>query len=172
MSDIWFSQPGSHINMLIPVVKQRLLDIFKQECDSFFTSSSKCILFKYVVDNMCLQTYLSKPISTKYKKEITKLRLSSHNLLIETGRHKKIPRELRICPLCHVEVEDEFHYVLKCSIFNDLRRKYIKIYYRHNPSVFKLIQLLSTDNVKDLCNLGKYAYNANILRSNVRIIQF
>ena len=37
---------------------------------------------------------------------------------------------------------------------------YIKSYYRTRPSVFKLVQLLSTENVKELCNLGKSFINA------------
>ena len=102
-----------------------------------------------------------------YRKDIAKLKLSSHNFLIETGRHKKIPRDLRICELYKDDLEDEFHFVLKCKCFADLRRKYIKPYYVRNPSVFKLIQLLSTVNVKDICNLGKFITRADKLRSQM-----
>ena len=40
------------------------------------------------VDNFCLQYYLVKHIPKLFKKCISKIRLLSRNLLIETGRHK------------------------------------------------------------------------------------
>ena len=42
--------------------------------------------------------------------------------------------------------------------YRDLHKKFIKKYYWSNPSVYKFVQLLSENNVRDLCNLGKYLY--------------
>jgi hypothetical protein len=51
------------------------------------------------------------------------------------------------------------------------RRKYIKPYYCINPSAFKLTQLLSVQNIKELNNLGKYLYVAGKIRnSEMRMI--
>ena len=46
--------------------------------------------------------------------------------MIEKGRHyhPKIPPEQRLCKLCSLnEVEDEFHFMLKCTFYKDLRSK-------------------------------------------------
>ena len=43
-------------------------------------------------------------------------------------------------------------------------------YYRTRPSVFKLVQLLSTENVKELCNLGKFLINAYKLKENLNSV--
>ena len=61
-----------------------------------------------------------KPINWKL---ICKLRLSSHCLCIETGRYKNVPLERRICPMCKSDVEDEYHFMLKCPAYNNLRKK-------------------------------------------------
>ena len=53
-------------------------------------------------------------------------------------------------------VEDEYHFILECIGYKDIRMKYIKPYYWRNPPVFKLIQLLSVFNIKEFNNLGKY----------------
>ena len=58
------------------------------------------------------------------------------------------------------DIEDEYHFILECSKYVKIRRKYIKPYYCINPSVFKLTQLLSVQNIKELNNLGKYLYVA------------
>ena len=36
---------------------------------------------------------------------------------IELGRHNNIPRNERKCTLCNLnDIEDEFHFVLKCPV--------------------------------------------------------
>ena len=48
---------------------------------------------------------------------LTKLRLPSHKLRIETERYNRnrTDRELRYCTLCNVnDVEDEYHFLLIC----------------------------------------------------------
>jgi hypothetical protein len=40
------------------------------------------------------------------------------------------------------DIEDEYHFILECSKYVEIRRKYIKPYYCINPSAFKLTQLL------------------------------
>jgi hypothetical protein len=41
------------------------------------------------------------------------------------------------------DIEDEYHFILECSKYVEIGRKYIKPYYCINPSAFKLTQLLS-----------------------------
>lgn len=47
----------------------------------------------------------------------TKYRLSAHLIMIEKGRFTQTPRERRLCNLCHINVEDEYHFILKCHFF-------------------------------------------------------
>ena len=62
------------------------------------------------------------------------------------------------------DVEDEYHFILECSkcisMYVEIRWKYIKTYYCINPSAFKLTQLLSVQNIKELNSLRKYLYVA------------
>ena len=62
-------------------------------------------------------------------------------------------------------IEDEYHFILVCSRYNDLRRKYFKQYYWRNPSAYKLVTLLSVINVKEMTNFGKYLCLAEKLRN-------
>jgi hypothetical protein len=63
------------------------------------------------------------------------------------------------------DIEDEYHFILECSKYVEIRRKYIKTYYCINPSVLKLTRLLSVQNIKELNNLGKYLYVAEKIRN-------
>ena len=90
-----------------------------------------------------------------------------HSLNIETGRYYNIDRHAKICNMCNNNViEDEYHFILECSKYVEIRRKYIKPYYCINPSACKLTQLLSIQNIKELNNLGKYLYVAEQIRNS------
>ena len=45
---------------------------------------------------------------------ITRFRLGSHNLPIETGRWSRTPRMERLCPNCAI-LADEYHFLFYCS---------------------------------------------------------
>ena len=62
-------------------------------------------------------------------------------------------------------IEDEYHFILECSRYDDLRRKYIKQYYWRNPSAYKLVTLSSVRNVKELNNFETYLCLAEKLRN-------
>ena len=102
----------------LKILELRLFDIYKQSVLSYFTSSSK-------------------------KKCIAKFRMSSHSLNIEKGRHRNFAMNSRLCELCdQKDFEVHFHFILKCPLYVELRKRYIKHYYYTKPSVFKLVQLL------------------------------
>ena len=87
--------------------------------------------------------------------------MSSHRLAIESGRWtrpNRTPINERICTHCRI-LGDEYHFVLECNIFIDLRKKYIPKYFRKRPSMF-FIELLNTTNIKMLRNLSLYVYHA------------
>ena len=44
-------------------------------------------------------------------------------LQVELGRFTNTPRNRRICPLCKAEVEDEIHFLFKCSNLQETRAK-------------------------------------------------
>jgi len=64
---------------------------------------------------------------TKNRKALSRLRVSSYRLAIEIGRWHKpnvIPRHERKIPVCS-KLEEEFHFLLECPLYSDLRKTYI-----------------------------------------------
>ena len=75
------------------------------------------------------------------------------------------------CSMCNLNVvEDEYHVILQYEKYIDVRRRYLKKYYWQMPSCFKLVQLLSVRNIKELNNLGKYLLLAE--KNSQRLISF
>jgi len=74
--------------------------------------------------------------------------MSSHRLKVETGRWQKpsaISFNERKCTLC-LKLEDEFHFLLECPLYKDLRKKYVKKYYCKNTNMLTIIELITSKN--------------------------
>ena len=85
-------------------------------------STGKLRTYKLFKKSFKLENYL---LCCKFndRKFFSRLRTSSHQLKIETGRHKRplIPSEARFCPTCEDAVEDELHFLLHCKLYSSLR---------------------------------------------------
>ena len=129
---------------ILNIIKQRLKDIELQRWlsevnnDVRKDANQKNKLrtfrkFKTIETYKC-EDYLRQVTNVQHRITLTKLRLSNHNLAIETGRYVrpyKKPEE-RICPICKKDVEDERHFLTQCpayqekrsTLFEYLNRKY------------------------------------------------
>ena len=92
----------------------------------------------HVIDHFTLQYFLTKAIPIKNKKLICRILTSSHNLYFEHRRYTNTPINDCNCKLCHSDIEDEFHFVLKCPHIHDIRCKYIEKYYWKKASVLNI----------------------------------
>ena len=111
--------------------------------------------------NFGLGAYLKHVVKFRYWHAITKLRTSSHNLEIETGRHQSKSVQERLCPKCNI-VGDEIHFVLQCTLNDHLRQKFIRkveTKYLHFTYMTLLEQyrfLLTSEDPQLLTWLGKF----------------
>ena len=83
---------------------------------------------------------------------------------IEIGRWIKLrttPLNERTCINCNV-IEDEFHFVLECKLFTDIRNRYIPIFYRNHPVMYKSI---TYENI--IRNLGVFIQKAFELKNSI-----
>ena len=154
--------------LFLYVAKQSLKDLAFQSIDSYLNSSNKWLILKHGLKNdRQIQPYLNEGNATKYKIIISKFRLSAHSLNVETGRYESIARENRRCVKCNLaDIEDEYHFILKCPFYTDVRNLHIKPYFTIRPNVYKLTQLLGSTNKQVLCNLGKYFLKASERRNS------
>ena len=71
--------------------------------------------------------------------DIGQLRVSSHQLEIETGRAAGIPREDRICRLCRQGVECESHFICRCPHYTEIRARYPTLFGRPEVSLHSVM---------------------------------
>jgi len=98
-----------------------------------------------------------------------RLRLSVHPLRMQTGRYDR-PRtepEDRYCLCCDLrDLEDEYHFVCICPCYMAIRKKYLRKDLYDNPSMFKFINYLNSQNKIELVNLSSFVKDALAIRNS------
>ena len=94
------------------------------------------------------EPYLTFVNNATNKYRMCRLRISAHDLEIETGRYKQIARDKRICMWCNISmgddcVEDENHLLFNCDLYNK-PRKQLMATLQNLPS--KLNQILPSEH--------------------------
>ena len=82
-----------------------------------------------------------------------KIRLSAHQLKIESGRYSRnrVERTQRYCTLSSKkDIEYEYHFILICPIYVNIRKKYIDVIYYNRPNMYKFCQLLQKTDKNSL----------------------
>ena len=112
--------------------------------------------YRQVVDQHMFHRLLDI-IPCKYRIALTRLIVSSHRLRVETGRWERpvVQYESRLCHVRH-KLDDEYHFLLECDRYAELRARLIPRYYWVRASMYKCIQLLSSNNRKTVRLLSKY----------------
>ena len=136
---------------------QTLSDEFHQNAFATIKEErSKLRTFALFKTEIGMEKYLNEIKNVAIRIQITRFRLSNHNLMIETGRHSDIPKEQRYCPFCQNKVETEIHFLTDCPVYNSMRLKLIAAvnlvdpFFKFYTKEQKFSYLLSNVNQKEI----------------------
>ena len=92
------------------IFKDRLQDIYLQNFDCDLRNLSENRLYKHIEHDFYGKDYLNIIKHNHLRIALTRLRLGSHNFMVERGRWKRptVPFTHRLCRECDM-IEDEFH---------------------------------------------------------------
>ena len=129
---------------------QTLSDKFHQNAfETINNDESKLRTYAIFKREIGFETYLSNIRNPTKRTILTKFRLSNHRLMIEVGRYKNIPKEMRFCPFCPNKVETETHFLFCCLAYNPIRDKMLRSInilnpnFKYYPETHKLKYVLS-----------------------------
>ena len=100
--EVWLNQGAGNVNQFLAVLRQRLKDQYIQDWSNVLENSSRARFYSNISD-FYLQPYLEFITIRKFRIAMTKLRVSSHRLEVETGRWTRpvsTPFDDRICHIC------------------------------------------------------------------------
>lgn len=142
---------------------QRSISLEKGKLDTYFK-------FKNIFEK---ETYLSCK-TFQFRQVICKLRISAHNLKIESARysHNRTERAQRICDYCNLQqTENEIHFITECPLYLTLREdlyKTVDCYcknFKDLNNFDKFLWLMITEDHELLEKFGNYIYNCFKLRA-------
>ena len=168
--DVWVNQGVEDIDIFMNIFKQRLIDTFRQEWHGRLQESSRARFYRVVKPQHQLSKYLQCVTYKPHRMALSRFIMSSHCLCVETGRWRRpdpIPYERRYCASCRNKIEDEYHMLFECELYDELRNTLIPRYFRTRPSMFKLIEFINSASNKQIRGLAKFVYNAFKIRSNL-----
>ena len=185
MENIWDEQ-----KLLVSV------DNFKQMKAGFKNELENCYAQKWVKEindinrhpilrtyigfknNFCQEKYIERLNIRKYQRAISRFRVSSHRLGIETGRHQKpsLQPDKRLCQYCKSgKVDDELHFLVHCDFHSKTRKLFfsqlceiITDFHRLND-VDKFREILMSTNEDVIVSLGKFIYDGFKSRDQICI---
>ena len=124
--------------------------VYKINWKSRIDASDIFNFYRYIKTNHGQAAYLSVDVNKHIRNSLIKFRFGVSPVVVHSLRYKTHAYTDTICPLCRAAVENEVHFTLCCSALKDLRQRLITDKVYSQPSSFRLVLLLSTEN-KVIC---------------------
>ena len=128
-------------------MKHKTILLMEQEWKRDISNKPKLIPYINLKENFAIPDYVSTLIP---KPHFCSILLWKFTLRVETGRRQRVREdttgqtrsiklEERVCLICSSgEVEDEYHFLLKCNVFADISVDYINNIMRNNAGFINL----------------------------------
>ena len=155
----------------LEVILKNLKDHFKLSWDYEKKKSTKLSLFYDTIKTTFeKEQYLDLVTNASYRFRTSRLRISAHDLEIEHGRYKDIPRDQRLCKWCQLtlndkRLENERHLLFECDLYATLRSKLIQSIHKSGSKLISYGNISSVNNTSNnlfkdikLSNLSSYFF--------------
>ena len=122
---IWVNQNTFSKQRLIKSIGIKLQEIYLRHWKRTLDENSevycsKLRTYKNLKHTYDLEKYLLLDVDKLHIKNFLKIRISNSKLMVERGRHKNLEIDKRLCPMCQIDVETEFHFIMCCP---DLKKE-------------------------------------------------
>ena len=142
--DVWLDQQAPF--NIAKVIKLKLIENYKLLWKESVFNSPKCLNYRIFKKEFHYENYFNiLPIDLAIP--FFHFRSLNHKMPIEWGRFLGPVRDDRICELCSLHrLGDEYHYVLECTDFEDLRNVDLPRDLFARPNTVKFEHLMSSSN--------------------------
>ena len=72
-----------------------------------------------------------------------------------------------MCKLCGESIEDEYHFLLVCHIYEQIRNECLPYKYTHHPNRNKFNILMSSNSANVIKSVADYLYRSFELRKQI-----
>jgi hypothetical protein len=166
--DVWVNQGVGDEKKFILTLKDRLIRDFSQNWFENMQSNDRYALYASIKSHFSLSSFLVEVKHVQARNYLIRIRLGVSQLRTHKLRFaKNVSDESLLCPLCKIAVESEYHFILVCSAYNEIREMYISRKYYSNPNMCKLNILLASQIKPTMIGLAMYLKHAFDMRQAV-----
>ena len=156
---------------LLQLAKSNLMDLEIKKWQKDLFSQNKLRTYRLYKTEYGSENYVMCNLSKSVRSFIAKIRSSTLPLRIETGRFEKLKEEERLCKFCNTVVENEYHFIFECHIYNHIRISFISNILTFHPDFMNLEskekwKIIMCDN-RIVPKLGKYICDAFYYRNKL-----
>ena len=120
----WHHQGVGNINHFINVFKRRLTDMYSQNWHELLDGSDRYESYRSYKKYFETEKYIDFFYISAMRKALSKFR--SGMFPINACLYRFHPdNNQKLCPICISEIEDEFHILFVCPLYNSIRDRYI-----------------------------------------------
>ena len=152
---VFDNQGNTNAYIFINVVKQRVVDCFEQGWSGPVNESTVLTIYKEFKVSFEYEHYLDLHPS-HLRCLVSRVWLSYFHCACKPVAMQEI-EYLETCLFCDTsDIYDEYHFSCVCPNLNHIRKRYIKLYYYHSPSVFKYLELVKSYDKSALFGLANF----------------
>lgn len=162
---------------VIRSIENTAFDMYKNEWHNslFVNNQSKLRTYRLFKNEYGVEKYLSVNMPGRYRSAFAKFRCGVAPIKIETGRYQGLDIENRVCSnnqcILHNCIEDEYHVLMKCPMYSELRAD---LFNRANAINLDFMNLSEDEKFiflfqnQDVCfYTAKICHDILMLRTNV-----
>ena len=158
-SEVWINGGVGNEKMFLKIFKERLVDCYKQDWNGKLNNSERFQTYRSFKSLLQPEKYLQDITISKFRIAFSRFRLGVNDL----NANKRFGIHSCACPFC-AKVENEKHFLIECSKYDELREKFIFRYYK-NTHVPALPFLLQNENTFITRAVGMFIYYAFKVRA-------
>ena len=170
LNDLGYSFLWNNENITLLQLNKAIERLHDQYLQYFYSELSTCpklIAYNKIKREFIREKYLDCVTNDKHRIALSRFRCSAHKLAIEEGRYRNIERNQRFCTRCNTNVvENEYHFMLVCPLYRDIRHEILPHYYSVWPNQRKFETLLNSTQTSVIKKIAKYIYSANLRRES------
>lgn len=150
---VWERQKVNNPRLFLIQIEQRLKDQYVQNWRIKCNENIKLCHYVFFKHSYNVEKHVTAVDISKFRSCMANFRSSEHNLTVEKSRHIDLNREFRDCIHCTAVLEDEFHFVLICPLYSNIRSLYIPKYFVKNTTLHKFYGLICRQKVIKLLEI-------------------
>jgi hypothetical protein len=157
---VWEAQGVGDVKAFINCFKERLYDIARQDWHSSLMSHDFYVTYTHYKQSVALCPSLLCVKNFFVRRTLTRFRMGMSELKGNFLQYNPLIPKDRFCPFCPSLLETEFHFLLVCPQYKNIRNDILPLKFHKFPNMAKFAILMSSTNETLIAKLAMFVFKA------------